>query len=303
MTEKNTAKLLYRYTATLGVCALLAACSSGSEVGPVCYAPSTCTYAPVKATSRPYVIKGVTYYPQPHYEYDEVGMASYYGGERKGRYQFHGRKTATGATFDMNEVSAAHKTLPLPCIAEVSNLENGRQILVTVNDRGPYVEGRIIDMSRRAAQLLGFHQRGTARVRVRTLVAESLALNGIGNPTMMMAPPTVPMTPAAAPMFVAVAPEVPPAVSSPSPVVEAPAKTAPSTGIFVDVGHHATQEEALQLAQQMAEAGDAPKRPVRSKGSAAYAVRVGPLASLSAADQLLDKLTAAGRLSRIIIQR
>ena len=162
---------------------LLAACSSGPEEREICI-DGTCTRAPKKATSRPYQIKGVWYHPQHHYEYDEDGVASYYGGGRG--YDFHGRPTATGEIFDMNDVSAAHKTLPLPCIAEVTNLENGRQIQLKVNDRGPFVEGRIIDVSRRTAQLLGFEGKGTAKVRVRTLVPDSLALNGIEVPKVSL---------------------------------------------------------------------------------------------------------------------
>ena len=109
------------------LCSLLAACSSGPETPEFCSLGKTTS--PKKATSRPYQIKGIWYYPQPHYEYEEEGMASYYGGGDI----FHGRPTATGERFDMNEVTAAHKTLPLPCVVKVVNLENGREIDVKVN--------------------------------------------------------------------------------------------------------------------------------------------------------------------------
>ena len=309
---------------TLAVCALLAACSSGpDEIMPPICTTSPCTQAPVKATSRPYQINGIWYYPQAHYEYDEVGMASYYGGERKGRYQFQGRRTASGAVFDLNGITAAHKTLPLPCIVEVCNLESGRQMVVTVNDRGPYVEGRIIDVSQRVAQLLGFDRQGTAKVRVRTLVPETLALNGITSPTVMLAQttpppaptpfpepiPTLPLTTVTAviaseatPPVVAPTPPPPVLVAAAEPLPTQPATPA-NTGIFIDVGRHKTHAEAIKLAQQLPEIGSFQRKPVKHTGPAPYALRVGPLASLSAADQLLDKLTAAGRISRIIIQR
>lgn len=131
------------------------------------------TLAPKKATSRPYVIKGVTYHPQEHYEYEDEGTASYYG-VRDG---FHGKKTATGEVYDAHKITAAHKTLPLPSIVRVTNLDNGRSLTVKVNDRGPFPKGRIIDVSEKCAHLLGFYNKGTANVRVQSLVEETLALH------------------------------------------------------------------------------------------------------------------------------
>ncbi len=110
---------------------------------------------------KPYQVKGKWYRPQEDPNYSKVGVASWYG------QQFHGRLTANGEIFDMDRLSAAHTTLPLPSMVEVKNLENGRTITVRVNDRGPFVGDRIIDMSREAARQLGFEQQGTARVRVR----------------------------------------------------------------------------------------------------------------------------------------
>lgn len=124
--------------------------------------------------NKPYQIKGVWYHPQKHYEYSETAVASYYGGTDV----FHGRKTSNGETFDMNRLSAAHKTLPLPCVVRVTNLENGRSIKLKVNDRGPFIDGRIIDVSRKAAKMLGFYDKGTAKVRVESLVDDSIAVAG-----------------------------------------------------------------------------------------------------------------------------
>lgn len=115
---------------------------------------------PVKV-GKPYQVAGVWYYPADDRGYDQLGFASWYGD------QFHGAPTANGEIFDMGNVGAAHKTLPLPSYVEVTSLDTGRTILVRINDRGPFVTNRIIDLSRRAAQLLGTERLGVARVRVR----------------------------------------------------------------------------------------------------------------------------------------
>jgi len=112
-------------------------------------------------TMKPYQVRGQWYVPKDDPRYDEVGIASWYGP------QHQGRPTADGEIFDMRRASAAHKTLPLPCIVEVRNLENGRKIRVRVNDRGPFKKDRIIDLSQEAARELGFLDKGTAKVRVR----------------------------------------------------------------------------------------------------------------------------------------
>ncbi len=109
---------------------------------------------------RPYTVRGQTYVPRHQPNYDVVGLASWYGNE------FVGSPTANGETFSDNRMTAAHPTLPLPSLVRVTNLSNGRQIVVRVNDRGPFVGGRIIDLSKRAAHALGYVRNGTARVRV-----------------------------------------------------------------------------------------------------------------------------------------
>lgn len=118
----------------------------------------------VRATSvkigKPYQINGEWYFPRMVDRYREVGVASWYG------QPFHGRQTANGEIYDMHGMTAAHPTLPLPSVARVTNLENGRTITVRVNDRGPFAKKRIIDLSRRAAWALGFKDQGTAEVEV-----------------------------------------------------------------------------------------------------------------------------------------
>ena len=109
---------------------------------------------------NPYMVGGRVYVPQEDPNYSAVGVASWYGDD------FHGRGTANGEIFDANSISAAHPTLPLPSYVRVTNLGNGRSIIVRVNDRGPYAHNRILDVSRRVAHLLGFTNLGTAWVRV-----------------------------------------------------------------------------------------------------------------------------------------
>src|SRR5271165_5820719 len=144
---------------------LLAGCASPSVVPSYPEGRGVGTYR----VGEPYEIKGVWYYPALDYNYDRTGVASWYG------EQFEGRLTANGEIFDLNDLTAAHTTLPMPSIVQVTNLENGRSLQLRVNDRGPFVGGRLIDVSRRAAQLLGFESRGTTLVRVTVLKDESIA--------------------------------------------------------------------------------------------------------------------------------
>ena len=160
-----------RLTLLCAIVGLLSACASGGRdergIGSDRQATRSSTgkaapAAPYKV-GDPYQINGVWYYPQVDPHYDNVGTASWYGDP------FHGRYTANGELYDMNALTAAHTTLPLPTHVEVTNLENGRVLVLRVNDRGPFINGRVIDVSRRAAQLLGFDRKGTATVRVRAV--------------------------------------------------------------------------------------------------------------------------------------
>lgn len=109
---------------------------------------------------KPYTVAGRVYVPEEDVNYREEGLASWYGDD------FHGRLTANGEVFDMASLSAAHPTLPMPCYARVTNLSNGKSLIVRVNDRGPYHGNRVMDVSSRAAELLEFKGNGVARVRV-----------------------------------------------------------------------------------------------------------------------------------------
>jgi rare lipoprotein A len=155
---------LWKIAVVAAAGAMLAACASVE--GP---APSRSPAAGLNGTMRPYEVNGTWYRPAIQPNYQREGLASWYGA------QFHNRRTADGEAFDMDQPSAAHTTLPLPCIVEVTNLENGRRLRVRVNDRGPFAGGRIIDLSRQGAKDLGFYDKGTARVRVRYIGPAPLA--------------------------------------------------------------------------------------------------------------------------------
>src|SRR5258707_8739205 len=143
---------------------VLAACSSsGPEFGEHHHGAGYHRGQPSYKVGSAYQINGKWYLPQVDYGYDETGLASWYG------EAFDGKATANGEIFNLNELSAAHKTLPLPSVVEVSNLRNGRTLRLRVNDRGPYVDSRIIDLSRRAAPLLGFSRVGTTPAPARPL--------------------------------------------------------------------------------------------------------------------------------------
>jgi rare lipoprotein A len=161
-----------RRIAPLGACAVLCAflanCSNGVDshygVSPSPRVVGDGDMVPKGGGSyhvgQPYTVAGRTYYPQDDPHYHATGLASWYGDD------FHGRLTANREIFDHNGISAAHPTMPLPSYARVTNLSNGRSLIVRVNDRGPYHGNRIIDVSSRAADLLDFRGRGTAWVKV-----------------------------------------------------------------------------------------------------------------------------------------
>lgn len=119
--------------------------------------PGTCV------VGAPYQIEGKTYYPKADWHYDRKGTASWYTSD------LNGHLTANGEIYNETGMTAAHPTLQLPAIVSVTNLANGKSVVVRVNDRGPFVRGRLIELSRKAARLLGFEQAGTAQVRVQLI--------------------------------------------------------------------------------------------------------------------------------------
>ena len=138
---------------------LLAACATSEAPRPAAHpAPN-----PHQKIGAPYTIKGITYVPREDPGYDRTGIASWYGPN------FHGKLTANGELFDQDRLTAAHKTLPLPSMVRVTNVENGRSAVLRVNDRGPFAGDRIIDLSRGAAERLGTRTAGLGTVRVEYL--------------------------------------------------------------------------------------------------------------------------------------
>ena len=191
----------------------------------------------------PYTVLGRTYRVLDSAEgYVERGVASWYG------QKFHGRLTSSREPYDMCSFSAAHKTLPLPSYARVTNLDNGRNVVVRVNDRGPFHQGRIIDLSYAAAVRLGLDRTGTARVEVRALGPEG--------------------TPAAAAATVA------------------GAAPAPEGRRIVQVGAYRDKDNARRVVRQLEEAGirDVDIDGVRVDGRKLWRVRIGPLAAAAAED-------------------
>jgi rare lipoprotein A len=190
--------------ASLLLLGLLTACAGKDE------RPSTATDQQRGSykIGKPYQINGVWYYPHEDYSYDETGIASWYGDD------FHQKATSNGEIFNKNELTAAHATLPLPTLARVTNLENGRSIVVRINDRGPFSGARIIDVTQRAAQLLGFEAAGTAKVRVQVLADESKAIadamRRYGSPAKGATPPGQEAVAVSAPVETVATQELPP---------------------------------------------------------------------------------------------
>jgi rare lipoprotein A len=285
--------------------------------------PEALTKAGRYKVGKAYQIGDVWYYPKVDYAYVETGIGSWYGS------QFDGRDTANGETFDMNNVSAAHRTLPLPSIVRVINLENGRTLNVRVNDRGPFARGRIIDLSRRAAQLLGFEKQGTAKVRVEILAPESQRLAstyGVSTPKFGKPHPV----PKAAPTsqvasvkldtpegFKTAAPDkdleptrfsrkdsmpdrakvVVSKVDETVSVISVP----PSSGIFVQAGAFSRYENANKLRALLSEVGDAKIYQVKVSKQPFFRVRLGPASSVDEADKMLARIVASGYANARII--
>ncbi len=208
---------------------------------------------------KPYKVNGKRYTPEEDWGYNQTGVASWYG------KKFHGRQTANGEIFDMHQLTAAHPTLPLPVIAEVTNLSNGRSVKVRINDRGPFAHGRLIDLSRAAAQKLGFIEQGTAKVRVQVIPQESLALLEGTKP---------------------VEPE-PPTLIAAVPVREASA-------VYLQVGSFAERSNANALRRQLEDFGKIHVQPVRLSGKQYYRVRMGPFVDATAALHARERLAKAG---------
>ncbi|WP_448205029.1 septal ring lytic transglycosylase RlpA family protein [Azospirillum sp. sgz302134] len=291
----------------------LAACAS--QPSPSSGLPKSGVYK----VGKPYQVGGVWYYPAEDFAYNETGIASWYGPG------FHEKVTANGETYDQNELTAAHKTLPMPSLVRVTNLDNGRSVVVRINDRGPYANNRIIDMSRRGAQLLGFEGVGTAKVRVQILAEESRAIAAAarqGTPAPILAETDGPAPKAAPRNRVEVAENSAPARSSasassaitatpipppstvpgsmvegrfvPAPVVaQLPVKA--HEQIYVQVGAFANTDNVARARAKLSAIGQAAQvMPTVSGRQRLQRVRVGPLNSVDTADAVLNQVIQAG---------
>ena len=282
-----------------------------------------------------YKVNGRRYTPKETYSYTETGIASWYGPN------FHGKPTANGETFDMNELTAAHKTLQIPSLVRVTNLENGRSLIVRVNDRGPFKRGRIIDLSKRSAELLGFKNKGTAKVKIQVLGEESraiaeaakrgqstrgieVAMNenrlGLSKPRPKVTP-VYDATPQAQPkaalqqasvqdisvQAVERQPlgqlQIPGRIRDGNFLPDPVVKQMPvaPTNIYVQAGSFGNQDNAARLTQALQPFGTAKIYPAIVNGKQFYRVRLGPMYNVDQADVVLERLAVSGRNEAIII--
>ncbi len=303
-----------RLPALVGAVLILAGCS---EVALVSHVYKEHTPPPMTAeggtykVGKPYQIGGVWYYPKEDFSYREDGVASWYGKD------FHGKMTANGERYDMYALTAAHKTLPMPSMVRVTNLENGRSLVLRVNDRGPFARKRIIDVSYRAAQLLGFERQGTARVRVEILPEESRAIaeRMTGQPRVVKASAT-PAPPRPAPRVEVNRQDLPPpqrvrvadlgpksdAAPPPEPEPVEPPAAKPLTtaaleeggAIFVQAGSFMDYENAFRLSSRLTGIGPTNIMQAAVDGRHFYRVRLGPIHNMDEADSVLEAVVKAG---------
>jgi peptidoglycan lytic transglycosylase len=300
---KNVGRIVAFSTVVAG---LLAGCANRPH--PATPGAAT-TPKPIYKVGTPYQIGGVWYYPAEDFSYNESGIASWYGEE------FHGKYTANGEVFDRNALTAAHRTLPMPSIVQVTNLENGRSLQLRVNDRGPFARGRIIDVSRRAAQLLGFEGTGTAKVRVRILVPESIQVASLARSSgtedgasggVVAAAPRPAITAEALPgsalrIASSTTPSLPrsePSASAaaiaPSPSPQVSVLPVKPTHIYIQAGAFARAENALNVKSRLDAIGPAVVAAVRVNGVNLYRVRLGPVDNVEQADKLLERVVGSG---------
>ena len=229
----------------------------------------------------PYQVDGRWYVPAHEPNYDEIGIASWYGPA------FHGKASASGEIFNENDLTAAHPTLPIPSLVKVTNLENGRSVIVRLNDRGPFVDDRIIDLSKAAAAALDMYAKGTARVRVQ-YVGPAPAEGG-GAVSTTPAPQPVSLT--AAPISPGRAPA---AVTAPAAVRPPVQSTIAGERFFVQAGSFADLANAHKLRARLAPYGQVSVEAATVNGSEFYRVMVGPWSDRTRADAARQILASVG---------
>ena len=252
----------------------------------------------VYKVGNPYKIMGQWYYPKEDYSYSEVGTASWYGED------FHAKKTANGERYDMHALTAAHRTLPLPSIVKVTNLENGRSLVLRVNDRGPYAKNRIIDISKRGAQLLGYQTKGTAKVRVEVMEKESRELKAalLGQAV----PASTSSAKAARTVKTAATTEAKPlhliGAESKASAPTIVNKTFPKGSWFVQAGSYSNATAARNLSKQLEKYGSTHVNQAVVNGQRFYRVRMGPFGFKQEAEVSLAKVKHFGVYNAKVIQ-
>lgn len=239
----------------------------------------------------PYQVAGKWYVPAYEPNYDEVGIASWYGPT------FHGKESATGETFDEMAMTAAHPTLPIPSLVRVTNLENGKTVVVRLNDRGPFVDDRIIDLSKAAGAALDLHGKGTAKVRVQYVGPAPAEANAapVQPATQQLAVRAQDLAPVAAPL------PTPVAFIAPAPrQLETARPAGASNGFFLQAGSFADLGNANLLRDQLRANGPVSITSVQVNGSEFYRVMVGPWATRAEADQAQARLAAAGTKALVV---
>jgi rare lipoprotein A len=230
---------------------------------------------------EPYQVAGEWFTPREEPSYDKVGIASWYGP------QFHRRMTSNGEWFDMAYLSAAHPTLPLPSYARITNLENGREVIVRINDRGPFVGNRIIDLSKASAEKLGFAGKGTAKVRVRYIGPAPLDDKGTH---LLAMNETLKRSDSGSALAQA-------SMRQPQPIIQATSDRA-GGGIFVQVGAFSDPANVTRARQRLAGVGPVQVIPVNGL----YRVRLGPLTGVDDAEYALQQVRAAGHRDARLVQ-
>jgi len=257
----------------------------------------------------PYEANGRWYVPTPEPGYAEIGEASWYGP------QFHGQATASGEPFDQEALTAAHPTLPIPSLVQVTNLENGREVIVRINDRGPFVDERLIDVSRRTAEVLGFESAGRARVHVRYLgpaprhvgtngedapASRRLAAAPMAAPAMAEAEGPVSLLPAQSTAEVLAADQttLPPSYQRPAPR----AQPAPAIGggYMVQVGAFSNIDNARAVQAEVAEIGPVAIDTRQTARGELFRVRLGPWESRAEAEAARRALADLGHGEAIL---
>jgi len=248
---------------------------------------------------KPYKIAGEWYYPRENTKYDNIGIASWYGPK------FQGRRTANGEIFDMNLLTAAHPTLPMPVMVQVTNLENGRSMKLRVNDRGPFKKNREIDLSRRAAEILGFKDKGTARVRVKYLHRAPLynqrgqLISGDESDSFVFDKPYTPTRD----RYVSAAPITEVETKSLD-GQDLPSKKSvlPKQKYYVQLGVFSRKDLAEALRQKLGQIGQVEVSELTSGGRQLYRVRVGPVNSRVDANILVDDVLDNGHQDAFILE-